>query len=110
MSSAAFALIGAAGYIAPRHMKAIKDSDGALLAAFDLDQDAPGRFLQIAERWRSLFAGGGGRADHFIGRDLEDRAAALSVAVDARPAAQRAADLSSLKTLLETGHAIEFKW
>jgi UDP-N-acetyl-2-amino-2-deoxyglucuronate dehydrogenase len=35
MSSAAFALIGAAGYIAPRHMKAIKDIGGALLAAFD---------------------------------------------------------------------------
>ena len=30
-----FALIGAAGYIAPRHMKAIKDSGNKLLAAFD---------------------------------------------------------------------------
>lgn len=30
-----FALIGAAGYIAPRHMKAIKDTDNTLLAAFD---------------------------------------------------------------------------
>lgn len=30
-----FALIGAAGYIAPRHMKAIKDTENNLLAAFD---------------------------------------------------------------------------
>jgi UDP-N-acetyl-2-amino-2-deoxyglucuronate dehydrogenase len=30
-----FALIGAAGYIAPRHMKAIKDTGNALLAAYD---------------------------------------------------------------------------
>ncbi|MCR9081303.1 MAG: Gfo/Idh/MocA family oxidoreductase [Cyclobacteriaceae bacterium] len=30
-----FALIGAAGYIAPRHMKAIKDTGNSLLAAFD---------------------------------------------------------------------------
>lgn len=30
-----FALIGAAGYIAPRHMKAIKDLGGTLVAAYD---------------------------------------------------------------------------
>ncbi|MDZ7782937.1 MAG: Gfo/Idh/MocA family oxidoreductase [Halioglobus sp.] len=30
-----FALIGAAGYIAPRHMKAIKDTNNALVAALD---------------------------------------------------------------------------
>ena len=30
-----FALIGAAGYIAPRHLKAIKDTGGDLLAAYD---------------------------------------------------------------------------
>lgn len=30
-----FVLIGAAGYIAPRHMKAIKDTDNDLLAAYD---------------------------------------------------------------------------
>lgn len=30
-----YALIGAAGYIAPRHMKAIKDTDNQLLAAYD---------------------------------------------------------------------------
>lgn len=30
-----FALIGAAGYIAPRHMKAIKDTDNNLIAALD---------------------------------------------------------------------------
>lgn len=31
-----FAMIGAAGYIAPRHMKAIKEIDGNLLTAYDL--------------------------------------------------------------------------
>ncbi|MGK0364417.1 MAG: UDP-N-acetyl-2-amino-2-deoxyglucuronate dehydrogenase [Saprospiraceae bacterium] len=31
-----FALIGAAGYIAPRHMKAIKDTDNNLVAALDV--------------------------------------------------------------------------
>ena len=30
-----FALIGAAGYVAPRHMKAIKDTGGDLVAALD---------------------------------------------------------------------------
>ncbi|PWF22163.1 Gfo/Idh/MocA family oxidoreductase [Corticimicrobacter populi] len=30
-----FALIGAAGYIAPRHMKAVKDTGNVLVAAFD---------------------------------------------------------------------------
>jgi len=33
--SVRFALIGAAGYIAPRHMKAIKDTDNVLIAALD---------------------------------------------------------------------------
>jgi len=32
-----FALIGAAGYIAPRHMKAIKETNNNLLAAFDIN-------------------------------------------------------------------------
>ena len=35
MSKKNFALIGAAGYIAPRHMKAIKDTDNNLVAALD---------------------------------------------------------------------------
>ena len=30
-----FAIIGAGGYIAPRHMKAIKDTDNKLIAALD---------------------------------------------------------------------------
>lgn len=30
-----FALVGAAGYIAPRHMKAIKDTGNILVAALD---------------------------------------------------------------------------
>ena len=30
-----FALIGAAGYIAPRHLKAIKDTENQLIAALD---------------------------------------------------------------------------
>ena len=31
-----FALVGAAGYISPRHMKAIRDTGNLLLAAMDL--------------------------------------------------------------------------
>ena len=31
-----FALIGAAGYVAPRHMKAIQDTGNTLLAALDI--------------------------------------------------------------------------
>jgi UDP-N-acetyl-2-amino-2-deoxyglucuronate dehydrogenase len=30
-----FALVGAAGYVAPRHMKAVKDTGNSLIAAFD---------------------------------------------------------------------------
>ena len=30
-----FAMIGAAGYIAPRHMKAIKETNNILIAALD---------------------------------------------------------------------------
>ncbi|HEY3388373.1 MAG TPA: oxidoreductase, partial [Prolixibacteraceae bacterium] len=30
-----FALIGAAGYIAPRHMRAIKETGNKLVAAYD---------------------------------------------------------------------------
>ena len=30
-----FALIGAAGYIAPKHMKAVKDTGNQIVAAFD---------------------------------------------------------------------------
>lgn len=32
-----FALIGAAGYVAPRHMKAIKDTENNLIAAYDIN-------------------------------------------------------------------------
>lgn len=35
MKNLNFALIGAAGYIAPRHMKAIKDTDNRIIAALD---------------------------------------------------------------------------
>lgn len=35
LTGAAFALIGAAGYVAPRHMRAIKETGGALRAALD---------------------------------------------------------------------------
>ena len=35
MNKKRFVLIGAAGYVAPRHMKAIKDIGGELIAAYD---------------------------------------------------------------------------
>ena len=47
-----FAMIGASGYIAPRHMKAIKETNNNLIAAFDpydgigiLDSYFPNVFL-----------------------------------------------------------------
>ena len=43
-----FALVGAAGYIAPRHMKAIKDTGHNLLAALEIITDQKG--LDIASR------------------------------------------------------------
>lgn len=54
-----FALTGAAGYIAPRHMKAINDTDNSLVAALDphdsvgiLDRYAPeARFFTESERF-----------------------------------------------------------
>lgn len=33
-----FALIGAAGYIAPRHMRAIKDTGNVLTCAYDINE------------------------------------------------------------------------
>lgn len=54
-----FALIGAAGFVAPRHMRAIKDTGNALVAAVDphdsvgvIDSFAPGaRFFTEIERF-----------------------------------------------------------
>lgn len=40
MAAKTFALIGASGYIAPRHLKAIKDVGGVLTAALDLNDSA----------------------------------------------------------------------
>ena len=47
-----FILIGAAGYIAPRHMKAIKETGNNLIAAYDLMTElasstaiSPGKFF-----------------------------------------------------------------
>lgn len=40
MASKKFALIGAAGYIAPRHLKAIRDVGGELVAALDISVTA----------------------------------------------------------------------
>jgi len=37
-----FALIGAAGYIAPRHMRTIKDTGNQLVCAYDIN-DSVGR-------------------------------------------------------------------
>ncbi|CAM3475831.1 Gfo/Idh/MocA family oxidoreductase [Aequorivita lipolytica] len=62
-----FALIGAAGYIAPRHMKAIKDTGNNLIAAMDpydgigvMDSNFPNasfftefeRFDRFVDKWR----------------------------------------------------------
>lgn len=57
-----FALTGAAGYVAPRHMKAIKETDNVLVAAFDpfesvgiIDSYFPdAEFFTEAERFESF--------------------------------------------------------
>ena len=54
-----FALVGAAGFVAPRHMKAIRDTGNTLVAAVDphdsvgvLDSHFPGaRFFTEIERF-----------------------------------------------------------
>jgi len=48
-----FALIGAAGYIAPRHLKAIADCGGELVAAYD-PSDSVGHLMPIFLKRRFL--------------------------------------------------------
>lgn len=70
-----FILIGAAGYVAPRHMAAIKAVDGDLIAALDphdsvgiLDSYFPScRYFSEFERldrWAQSFLSGGGSIDY----------------------------------------------
>ena len=69
-----FALLGAAGYIAPRHLKAIKDTDNQLIAALDsfdsvgiLDRYFPNadfftefeRFDRHTESYKNILEGNG---------------------------------------------------
>jgi|TARA_R110002072_G_scaffold212927_1_gene370344 UDP-N-acetyl-2-amino-2-deoxyglucuronate dehydrogenase len=73
-----FALIGAAGYIAPRHMKAIKDTDNELVAALDKndsvgiidsffpDADFFTEFERFDRHIDKLHRANGGRAVDFI--------------------------------------------
>ena len=54
-----FALIGAAGYIAPRHLRAIKDTGNRLVAAYDkFDSvgimDSFFRKLHFLPKWNCL--------------------------------------------------------
>ena len=53
-----FALLGAAGYIAPRHFKAIKETNNLLIAALDkfdsvgvLDSYFPNALLGLNNQW-----------------------------------------------------------
>ena len=51
-----FALIGAAGYIAPRHLKAIKEVGGNLVAAYDVSDTVgilDSFFRIVPSFWRS---------------------------------------------------------
>lgn len=67
-----FALIGAAGYIAPRHMRAVKDTGNRLVAAYDindsvgiLDSMAPGcAFFTEFERFHDFAARMNDRSAH----------------------------------------------
>jgi len=78
-SSKNFALIGAAGYVAPRHMRAINDTGNRLVAAMDpfdsvgiIDQYAPdARFFTEFERFdrhcEKLKRQGDSNRVHFVG-------------------------------------------
>lgn len=69
-----FALIGAAGYIAPRHLEAIKHVEGELVAALDihdsvgiLDRYAPGaRFFTSPERFDRFLNKHSGTIDYVV--------------------------------------------
>ncbi len=76
MTQHKFALIGAAGYVAPRHMKAIKEIGGVLVAAYDpndsvgiIDSHFPdARFFVEFERFDrhiDKLRRGGNRVDYF---------------------------------------------
>lgn len=67
-----FALIGAAGYIAPRHLKAIKDTDNNLIVALDTFHSVGiidtyftvAEFFKVFERFDEHLETGWGRINY----------------------------------------------
>lgn len=60
-----FALIGAAGYIAPRHMRAIKDTGNVLVSAYDIN-DSVGIIDSISPDSEFLLSLSVFRSMHFV--------------------------------------------
>jgi predicted dehydrogenase len=59
MTSKNFALVGVGGYIAPRHLRAIRDTGNRLIAAVDLNASIPEhlecqcKFVLTIQCWQS---------------------------------------------------------
>jgi UDP-N-acetyl-2-amino-2-deoxyglucuronate dehydrogenase len=122
-SSPAFALIGVAGYIARRHLEAIRHVGGTLIACHDvtdsvgiLDSYFPdARFFTSATEFADFLAHPDNRPDYFVvctPNDLHAAHAALGLKLGAniileKPPALSTRDLDALITLQnKTGHVI----
>lgn len=118
-----FALIGVAGYIARRHLEAIREVGGTLIACHDitdsvgiLDSYFPkARFFTDGAQFEDFLSHPGSRPDYFVvctPNDLHAEHAALGVRVGAdvileKPPALTSQELESLTALqAESGRAI----
>jgi UDP-N-acetyl-2-amino-2-deoxyglucuronate dehydrogenase len=118
-----FALIGVAGYIARRHLEAIREAGGTLIACHDttdsvgiLDSYFPdAQFFTSGARFEDFLSQSGSRPDYFVvctPNDLHAAHAALGVRVGAdvileKPPALNSQELEALTALqADSGHAI----
>lgn len=118
-----FALIGAAGYIARRHLEAIRDVDGTLIACHDitdsvgiLDSYFPdARFFTRSTDFQDFLSQTATRPDYFAvctPNDLHADHAALGLRIGAdvileKPPALRSQELEALASLqAQSGHRI----
>lgn len=113
-----FALIGVAGYIARRHLDAIRDIGGTLVACHDitdsvgiLDSYFPrARFFTDATEFEGFLIGQGGRPDYFVvctPNDLHAAHAALGLRVGADVILEKPPALSSQE--LDALAALQFR-
>jgi UDP-N-acetyl-2-amino-2-deoxyglucuronate dehydrogenase len=118
-----FALIGVAGYIARRHLEAIREAGGTLIACHDLTDSVgildsyfpDARFFTDGTRFEDFLSQPGSGPDYFVvctPNDLHTEHAALGLRVGAdvileKPPAMSGQELEALTVLqAESGHAI----